>query len=98
MLAGSEIAGYSLTGIHPAEWEGLGFREGWIHQLGVRRPWRGRGIATALLRASATAFAAAGLEYATLDVDADNPTGAVRLYESVGFRASKTRVAWSLTV
>ncbi len=98
VLAGREIAGYSLTGIHPEDWEGLGFREGWIHQLGVRRPWRGRGLAKALLQASATAFAAAGLEYAALDVDADSPTGAVRLYEGLGFRPTKTRVAWSLTV
>ena len=96
VLAAGEIAGYSLTGIYPDEWEGLGFREGWIHQLGVRRSWRGRGLAKALLRASATAFAASGLEYAALDVDADSPTGALALYEGLGFRPSKTRVAWSL--
>ncbi len=98
MLAGDEIAGYSLTGTYPDEWDGLGFSEGWIQQLGVRRPWRGRGLAKALLQASSAAFATAGLEYAALDVDADSPTGAAQLYEGLGFRPTKTRVAWSLTV
>ena len=98
VLAGTEIAGYSLTGVYPEEWAGLGFTEGWIHQLGVRRPWRGQGVAKVLLGASATAFAGAGLEYAALDVDADNPTGALALYEGAGYRRTKTRVAWSLPV
>ncbi len=92
---GDEIAGYVLNSIHPDDWPGLGFTEGWTHQLGVRRPWRSRGIAGALLGLSAQAFAGVGLDYAALDVDADNPTGALGLYESHGYRRDKTRVAWS---
>lgn len=95
VLADNEIVGYSLTGVYPDEWEALGFREGWIHQLGVRRPWRGRGVATTLLAATATAFAAAGLEYAALDVDAENLSGALALYERAGYVRTKTRVSWS---
>jgi|tagenome__1003787_1003787.scaffolds.fasta_scaffold20883152_2 mycothiol synthase len=95
---GDEIAGYVLNSIHPDDWPGLGFTEGWTHQLGVRRPWRGRGIATVLLDLSAAAFASEGLDFATLDVDAENPTGALGLYESQGYHRDKTRVAWSLPV
>ncbi|MGZ4676157.1 MAG: GNAT family N-acetyltransferase [Acidimicrobiia bacterium] len=95
---GDEIAGYALNSVHPDDWPGLGFTEGWTHQLGVRRRWRGRGVATALLDATAAVFAAKGLQYATLDVDAENPTGALGLYESQGYRREKTRVAWSLPV
>ena len=51
VLAGDDIAGYALCGVHPDDWPSLGFTEGWIHHLGVRRPWRGRGVAKALLRA-----------------------------------------------
>ena len=93
---GEEIVGYALNSVHPDDWPALGFSEGWTHQLGVRRPWRGRGVATALLSATAGAFAADRLDYAALDVDAENPTGARMLYEAQGYRRSKTRVAWSL--
>ena len=95
---GDEIAGYALNSVHPDDWPALGFSEGWTHQLGVRRPWRGRGVATALLSATAGAFAATGLDYAALDVDAENPTGALSLYEAQGYRRSKTRVAWSIPI
>jgi mycothiol synthase len=61
-------------------------RLGWIGELGVRKPWRGRGIASALLRRSLSTFAARGLTRVRLNVDADNPTGAVALYERVGMR------------
>jgi ribosomal protein S18 acetylase RimI-like enzyme len=95
VIDGGEIAGYALNSVHPDDWPGLGFTEGWTHQLGVRRPWRGRGIAKVLLDHSAAAFAAEGLDFATLDVDAENPSGALGLYESQGYRRVKTRVAWS---
>jgi mycothiol synthase len=59
---------------------------GWVGELGVRRPWRGRGIAAALLRRSFATFDSRGLTRVRLNVDADNPTGAVALYERVGMR------------
>jgi len=59
---------------------------GWVGELGVRKPWRGRGIAAALLRRSFSTFGTRGLERVRLNVDADNPTGAVALYERVGMR------------
>jgi ribosomal protein S18 acetylase RimI-like enzyme len=59
---------------------------GWIGELGVLPPWRGRGIGSALLRRSFATFAARGLERVRLNVDAENPTGATRLYERVGMR------------
>lgn len=98
VLDGDEIAGYVLNSLHPDDWPGLGFTEGWTHQLGVRRPWRHRGVATALLDATAHALRGAGVDFATLDVDADNPTGALGLYESNGYRRDKTRVSWSRPV
>ncbi|MBK5289830.1 MAG: GNAT family N-acetyltransferase [Acidimicrobiia bacterium] len=94
-FVGDDIVGYALNALHPDDWLGLGFKEGWTHQLGVRRPWRGRGIATSLLSATANAFSREGLDYAALDVDAENPSGALALYEGQGYRRDKTRVAWS---
>jgi mycothiol synthase len=57
---------------------------GWVDQLGVLAPWRGRGIAGALLRRSFATFARRGRRRVLLSVDAENPTGATRLYERVG--------------
>lgn len=60
--------------------------EGWVGELGVLEPHRGRGIARALLAASFRDFARRGLARARLNVDAQNETGAVDLYRAVGMR------------
>ena len=57
-----------------------------MSSLGVRRGWRKHGLATAVLVWTLREAAARGLEAVALDVDAENPTGAKRLYERVGFR------------
>jgi mycothiol synthase len=98
VLDGEEIAGYAMNSVHPKDWPTLGFTEGWTHQLGVRRPWRGRGVARALLHATFTAFVAEGLEFAALDVDAENPTGALALYSGMGYARDRCRVAWGRDV
>jgi GNAT superfamily N-acetyltransferase len=58
----------------------------WIGELGVLRPWRGRGIGTTLLRRSFATFAQRGMPRVMLNVDFENPTGAMALYEKVGMR------------
>jgi mycothiol synthase len=92
VLDGGEIAGYTVNYVAEADWAATGVREGYVGQLGVRRPWRKRGLATALLVRSMEAFAAAGLEAATLGVDAENPTGALGVYERVGFHPIRRSV------
>ena len=92
VLDGEEIAGYTVNYVVESDWEATGVHEGWVGQLGVRRPWRRRGVATALLVRSMEAFRAAGLEAATLGVDAENPTGALGVYERVGFRPIRRSV------
>lgn len=63
--------------------------DGWIGMLGVRRAWRHRGLATALLHHSFSAFRAAGCRRALLGVDSENADGATGLYESVGMHVSR---------
>lgn len=89
---GDEIAGQSLNYVAEADWEATGIREGWIGQLSVRRPWRKQGLATALLVRSMQAFRDAGLDGAALGVDAENPSGAVAIYERVGFKPAHRSV------
>jgi ribosomal protein S18 acetylase RimI-like enzyme len=59
---------------------------GWIQDLAVRRPWRRRGVALALLQHELGVLYARGIRAAMLAVDADSPTGATRLYERAGMR------------
>jgi mycothiol synthase len=67
---------------------------GWVDQLGVLAPDRGRGIAAALLRRSFATFAGRGLRQVLLNVDAANPTGATRLYERVGMQVVNRWDLW----
>jgi mycothiol synthase len=90
------VAGYVASYAYPQDWEALGRTEGWIGLIGVRPAWRGRGLAPALLGAAMRAFEADGMDAAALDVDAGNDTGALGLYEGMGFRTSRTHVMWSI--
>ncbi len=69
--------------------EGLG----WVDIVAVRRPWRGRGIAKALLLRSFAALADRHVESVALNVDSESRTGAPRLYAAVGMRV---RRAWNV--
>jgi mycothiol synthase len=71
---------------------------GWIRELGVLRTYRARGIATAMLRESFAEFARRGLPRVRLNVDADNLTGAVSLYERVGMRVVASYDLWERTI
>jgi mycothiol synthase len=79
--AGAELAGVCLC-----------WREGWVKDLAVHPSWRGRGLGEALLRAAFAEFHRRGAGTVGLKVDADNPTGAVRLYEWVGMTRGRTYV------
>jgi mycothiol synthase len=76
---GGEIAGFSLC--RPSETRA---DTGIVNLLGVRRPWRRRGLGEALLRYSFLEFRRRGFPRVALGVDADSPTGAPRLYERAG--------------
>lgn len=62
---------------------------GWVHALGVRRPWRRRGLGEALLLQAFGEFYRRGARTVGLGVDAANPTGATRLYERAGMCVSR---------
>ena len=65
-----------------------------IEALGVRGPWRGRGVAKALLSTAFAIFAARGRTKAGLYVDAANATGAVELYTGAGMRVAQDFELW----
>jgi mycothiol synthase len=98
VLDGGEVAASSVNRVDVDENSRLPYTTGWIQTLGTRRPWRKRGLASALLVWSMRAFRAEGLQYATLGVDAENPTGALGLYESLGFVSFKRFIAFGQPV
>lgn len=65
---------------------------GWVSVLGVRRPWRGRGLGRAILQHLFQRFYERGVPSVALGVDAANPTGATRLYESAGMSVIRNYV------
>jgi mycothiol synthase len=66
---------------------------GWIATVAVRRAWRKRGLGLAMLYESFRRFRDRGETVVGLGVDAENATGATRLYERAGMRR-----AWAATV
>lgn len=91
---GDEIAGGVLNGIYREENEALGMQRGWLDSVFTRRQWRRRGLARALIARSLVLLRERGMESAVLGVDAENPTGALGLYESVGFKVEERFTAW----
>ncbi|ALV45434.1 hypothetical protein MB46_07970 [Arthrobacter alpinus] len=91
-----EVAGYQMSMYDADAFAKEGRRCGYTDILGVRRAWRGRGIAPALLRDAMARYKAAGMDAATLDVDTENPSGAVGLYRNLGYTAIPGRltIAW----
>ena len=92
--AGDEIAGVVITTVPAAENERHGRRRVYVAGVSVRRPWRRRGLARALLAGSLVGAREAGFTSASLGVDTDSPTGATDLYRSLGFAPERTFVAW----
>jgi len=81
--ATGEIAGQILNFLATG---GDGTTIGWTESIAVRRPYRRRGVARALLAASLERVRVAGATTAALDVDTANENQALALYESLGFR------------
>ena len=90
------IAAFCFCIVDPADNARNGRSDGWIGILGTRRGYRKIGLGRAMLLAGLRRLRAEGVETAKLNVDADNPTGALRLYESAGFAVAQSWTTYSL--
>lgn len=88
------FAAYCYCYISSEDNERTGRNEGWIAMLGTRRGFRRIGLGRAMLLAGMHQLKVAGVEEALLGVDAENPSGAKQLYESVGFRQVYTWISY----
>ena len=96
--AGDEVAGVVQNWIWVDENRRLGVERGWLEKISVRRAWRRRGLASALTAESLRRLRAAGMTDAMLGVDTENPTGALGLYEGLGFLVDQRTAAYTRTL
>lgn len=84
-----QVAAYLQSNEYDAYLEQTGRREAYVAKVGTRRGYRGLGLAGLLLRHALHAYRAAGYDEASLDVDSENPTGALGIYRRAGFEVER---------
>ncbi len=84
-----EVAGGVLTFIDHEENEEYGRLRGYTETIFTRRQWRQRGLARALIARSLQRQKELGMTESSLGVDAENLSGALNLYKSMGFQVVK---------
>ncbi len=84
-----QVVGQVRSFIDHPENEELGLRRGWTEFISTARQWRKQGVATALICESLLELKRRGMTDAALGVHTENPTGAFRLYESLGYEVSE---------
>ena len=89
---------YVQTNEYDAYFTATGRREAYVGKVGTLREYRGRGIASTLLGHCLRAYRDAGYDEASLDVDSENPTGALGVYRRAGFEVETRRTDYALTV
>ena len=85
----NEVAGMVLNFVDWNANKVLGRKRGYTEGISVRRPYRKMGIAKALIAMSFHLHKSLGMTEAILGVDAQNPNGALQLYESMGFEVER---------
>jgi ribosomal protein S18 acetylase RimI-like enzyme len=94
LTAEGSVAGYVMSYESPADTARRGVRDLYIGTVGTLPAHRGRGIAGALLAHVLQGAPAQGYATASLTVDAENPTGALGVYDRAGFRLHRREVTY----
>lgn len=87
LFDGNEMAGVVVCRV-------FGTAFGWVGDLGIRTPWRRRGLGIALLQFAFREFYRRGIRRVALGVDAQNEQGATKLYERAGMKATRNFVIY----
>ena len=91
------VAAYLQSSEFDAVAEATGVKEAFVAKVGTLEGHRRRGLAGVLLRIALQRYREAGYERAALDVDSENPTGALGIYERAGFRTDLRWTSYRLT-
>lgn len=93
---GDQVAGMVLNFINTVENEQFNRKRGYTENIAVRRPWRKRGLARALIVRSLAMLKELGMTEAALGVDTENTSGALRVYQDCGFKPVFTHINYRL--
>ena len=91
---GNEVVSSVMNFINHDYNEKYGRQRGWTENISTRKPWRQRGIAKALIVRSMHMHKALGMTEVGLGVDTNNPNGALKLYQSLGYKKDKTFITY----
>lgn len=83
------VAAYIQTSEFDAVTEVMGIRDAFVAKVGTLEGHRRRGLAGALLGIALQRYRDEGFDRSSLDVDSENPTGALGVYERAGFRTTQ---------
>jgi mycothiol synthase len=95
VLAGQPV-GYVIAGIDVGLNREKHTKYGWILDIGVLKPFRRQKIGLTLIHSAMRYLKSLGMENALLYVDDQNPTGAIKLYERVGFEIFHSNTVYEL--
>lgn len=96
MLAADEATGAIVGSLLPLTEYHRRPGVGYIDMVGVRKAWRRRGLASAMLRRSFALYWDRGIKSVCLEVDGESLTNALALYERVGMRVQHSFVSYEL--
>lgn len=89
-----QVAGMVLNFVNKEENQEYGRKRGYTEFISVRRPWRCRGLARALLVQSIQMFKEMGFDDTALGVDTQNPNNALNLYQGVGYMIKREETVY----
>lgn len=90
----NQVAGMVLGFINHTQNDQFNRQRGWPEDICVRRQWRKRGLAHALIAETLREFKARGMHEAAMFADTENLSGAFQLYQDMGFSPHKTRIVF----
>jgi len=86
---GDRVAGIVMNFVNEKENQEYQRERGYTENISVGRPWRKRGLAKSLILQSMQMFKEMGFSETALGVDAENTSGALNLYKSLGYQVTK---------
>ena len=84
-----QVAGSVQNFYNPEENQTFNRKRGYTEGISTRRPWRRRGLASALIVESMRMFKEMGMTETSHGVDSQNTSGALRLYQRLGYQVFK---------
>lgn len=93
--ASNQVAGVVLSSIDEEENQEYNRKRAHMGPIGVRRPYRRKGLASALIARSLQVLKDSGMTEVALNADSENPTGALHLYEKMGFSTARQFATYS---